>query len=393
MNVWWTASIWIALALAASLVSVRLALSVALAEILFGVLGGNVLHIQPNEWINFLAGLGGVLLTFLAGAEIEPEAMRQHWKAALAIGFVSFLAPFLGAMAYVYYVAGWEPNAAKIAGVALSTTSVAVVYAVMIETGMNRTSLGKLILAACFVTDLGTVVALGLLFAEANIWLLVFIIVLAVTLAIAPGLTRWFFRMVSAHTSEPQIKFILLLLLMLGALAVKAKSEAVLGAYLLGLVLAGTMAKNRDFMHRIRTMTFTLLTPFYFLKAGSYISLPALWGAAGLISILLVVKIAAKVVGCYPLCRAYRMPHREATYTTLLMSTGLTFGTISALFGLTHGYITQLQYTVLVTVVIGSALVPTIIAQTFFKPAVEEEVERESAPVMQQQASVAYEDR
>jgi Kef-type K+ transport system membrane component KefB len=270
---------------------------------------------------------------------------------------------------------------------------VAVVYEVMIETGMNRTSLCKLIKAACFVTDLGTVVALGLLFAEANIWLLVFIIVLAVTLAIAPGLTRWFFRMVSAHTSEPQIKFILLLLLMLGALAVKAKSEAVLGAYLLGLVLAGTMAKNRDFMHRIRTMTFTLLTPFYFLKAGSYISLPALWGAAGLISILLVVKIAAKVVGCYPLCRAYRMPHREATYTTLLMSTGLTFGTISALFGLTHGYITQLQYTVLVTVVIGSALVPTIIAQTFFKPAVEEEVERESAPVMQQQASVAYEDR
>jgi Kef-type K+ transport system membrane component KefB len=393
MNVWWTAFIWIALALAASLVSVRLALSVALAEILFGVLGGNVLHIQPNEWINFLAGLGGVLLTFLAGAEIEPEAMRQHWKAALAIGFVSFLVPFLGAMAYVYYVAGWEPNAAKIAGVALSTTSVAVVYAVMIETGMNRTSLGKLILAACFVTDLGTVVALGLLFAEANIWLLVFIIVLAVTLAIAPGLTRWFFRMVSAHTSEPQIKFILLLLLMLGSLAVKAKSEAVLGAYLLGLVLAGTMAKNRDFMHRIRTMTFTLLTPFYFLKAGSYISLPALWGAAGLISILLVVKIAAKVVGCYPLCRAYRMPHREATYATLLMSTGLTFGTISALFGLTHGYITQLQYTALVTVVIGSALVPTIIAQTFFKPAVEEEVERESAPVMQQQASVAYEDR
>jgi len=393
MNVWWTAFIWIALALAASLVSVRLALSVALAEILFGVLGGNVLHIQPNEWINFLAGLGGVLLTFLAGAEIEPEAMRQHWKAALAIGFVSFLVPFLGAMAYVYYVAGWEPNAAKIAGVALSTTSVAVVYAVMIETGMNRTSLGKLILAACFVTDLGTVVALGLLFAEANIWLLVFVIVLAVTLAIAPGLTRWFFRMVSAHTSEPQIKFILLLLLMLGSLAVKAKSEAVLGAYLLGLVLAGTMAKNRDFMHRIRTMTFTLLTPFYFLKAGSYISLPALWGAAGLISILLVVKIAAKVVGCYPLCRAYRMPHREATYATLLMSTGLTFGTISALFGLTHGYITQLQYTVLVTVVIGSALVPTIIAQTFFKPAVEEEVERESAPVMQQQASVAYEDR
>lgn len=373
MNVWWTAFIWIALALAASVVSVRLALSVALAEILFGVLGGNLLDIQPNEWIHFLAGMGGVLLTFLAGAEIEPEALRQHWKAAVAIGFVSFLAPFLGAMAYAYFLAGWDANAAKIAGVALSTTSVAVVYAVMIETGLNSTPLGKLILAACFITDLGTVVALGLLFAHANIWLLVFITALAITLAIAPSLTRWFFQIVGVHTSEPQIKFIILILMMLGALAVKANSEAVLGAYLLGLVLAGTMAQNRDFLHRIRTMTFTLLTPFYFLKAGSYISLPALWSAAGLVSILLGVKVVAKVVGCYPLCRVFQLPQREAVYTTLLMSTGLTFGTISALFGLTNGYITQSQYTVLVSVVIGSALVPTIIAQAFFKPAGEEE--------------------
>ncbi|MCS6950036.1 MAG: cation:proton antiporter [Armatimonadota bacterium] len=390
MNIWWTALVWIALALAASVVSVRLALSVALAEILFGMLGGNLFQLQPNEWVNFLAGLGGVLLTFLAGAEIEPEAMRQHWKTALTLGFFSFLAPFLGAMAYAYYVAGWGANAAKIAGIALSTTSVAVVYAVMIETGMNRTPLGKLLLAACFVTDLGTVVALGLLFAHTNLWLLVFVTILAVTLALAPSLTRWFFRQVGAHTSEPQVKFVLLLLLMLGALAVQANSEAVLGAYLLGLVLAGTMAKHRDFLHRIRSMTFTLLTPFYFLKAGSYISLPTLWGAAGLISVLLGVKVAAKVVGCYPLCRLFRMPHREATYTTLLMSTGLTFGTISALFGLTHGHITQAQYTVLVTVVIGSALVPTLIAQAFFKPSVEEisSVRPEAA----RQASLAYDE-
>jgi len=392
MNDWWTAFIWVALALGASIVSVRLALSVALAEILFGVLGGNLLHIQPNEWINFLAGLGGVLLTFLAGAEIEPEAMRQHWEAALTIGFVSFLVPFLGAMAYVYYIAGWNANAAKIAGVALSTTSVAVVYAVMIETGMNRTSLGKLILAACFVTDLGTVVALGLLFAHTNAWLLVFVTVLAVTLVLAPRLTGWFFRAVNTHTSEPHIKFILLLLMMLGALAVKANSEAVLGAYLLGLVLAGTMARHRDFMHRIRTMTFTLLTPFYFLKAGSYISLATLWSAMGLIGVLLGVKMVTKVVGCYPLCRAFRLPKRESVYTTLLMSTGLTFGTISAMFGLNNGYITQAQYSVLVTVVIGSALVPTIIAQTFFKPLVEKEPARAPVPA-HHETSLAYKER
>ncbi len=371
-NVWWIAFVWITLALIASVLSMRLAISVALMEIIVGAIAGNLLHIQPNEWINFLAGLGGVLLTFLAGAEIDPDSLRQHWKAAVAIGFVSFLAPFLGAMAYAYYVAGWSADAAKIAGVALSTTSVAVVYAVMIETGLNRTSLGKLILAACFITDLGTVVALGLLFAHFNLWLLLFVVALALILPLSPELTRWFFRNVGVHTSEPQIKFIFALVLLLGALAVQANSEAVLPAYLLGLVLAGTMARNWDFMHRIRTMTFTLLTPFYFLKAGAYISLSAIGQAIGLVLILLLVKVVAKVVGCYPLCRLFRLPHREAAYTTLLMSTGLTFGTISSLFGLTHGYINQQQYTVLVTVVIGSALVPTLIAQSLFKPEVAE---------------------
>mgnify|MGYP000294834221 CR=1 FL=1 len=386
-NVWWVAFVWITLALLASVLSMRLAISVALMEITVGAFAGNLFHLQPNEWINFLAGLGGVLLTFLAGAEIDPDSLRQHWKAALTIGFVSFLAPFLAAMVYAYFVAGWPADASRIAGVALSTTSVAVVYAVMVETGLNRAALGKLILAACFITDLGTVVALGLLFAHFNHWMLLFIGALGMLLPLAPRLTRWFFQRVGAHTSEPQIKFILGLVLLLGALAVQANSEAVLPAYLLGLVLAATMGRHWDFMHRIRTMTFTLLTPFYFLKAGAYISLPAIGHTLGLVIILLLVKIVTKVLGCYPLCRLWRMPHREATYTTLMMSTGLTFGTISSLFGLTHGYINQSQYTVLVTVVIGSALIPTIIAQGFFKPEVAAELPpRESLGATRDQA-------
>ncbi|MEN3001658.1 MAG: cation:proton antiporter [Armatimonadota bacterium] len=372
-NIWWTSCVWITLALIASLLSMRLAISVALMEIIVGTIAGNLFHLQPSEWINFLASLGGVLLTFLAGAEIDPDSLRQHWRAALAIGFASFLAPFLAAMGYAYYVAGWSADAAKIAGIALSTTSVAVVYAVMIETGLNRASLGKLILAACFVTDLGTVIALGLLFAHFNLWMLLFVAALGIVLPLAPRLTRWFFRNVGIHTSEPQIKFILILVLLLGALAVQANSEAVLPAYLLGLVLAATMTRDWDFMHRIRTMTFTLLTPFYFLKAGAFVSIPAMGRAAGLVLILLLVKVAAKIIGCYPLCRWWCLPPREATYTTLLMSTGLTFGTISALFGLTHGYINQSQYTVLVAAVIGSALIPTLIAQGFFKPTVTRE--------------------
>jgi len=387
MNQWLTAALWMGLALLAAMFSIRLAISVALMEILFGVLGGNFLHLHTTPWVDFLAGFGSVLLTFLAGAEIEPETMRRHWKPALSIGFISFLFPFLGAVAYAYYIAGWSADGAKICGIALSTTSVAVVYAVMLETGLNRAEIGKLILAACFITDLGTVLALGVLFADYNLWLLVFILVTSAVLIATPRFTRWFFRQFGSHISEPEIKLIFLLLFFLGGLATQAKSEAVLSAYLLGIVVASVLSNYRKLVEHLRTTVFTVMTPFYFLKAGCFVSLKALWAGLGLILILLAVKIAAKVAGVYPLSRLWRFDHRISSYTTLMMSTGLTFGTISALFGLTHQYITQAQYTVLVTVVIGSAVVPTMIAQTFFRPQVETAEEQTAQAAVSQSAA------
>ena len=368
MNQWGIAALWTALALAAGLISVRTAISVSLVEIALGVVGGNYLGLHATDWTNFLAGFGAILLTFLAGAEIEPDALRRHLKPSLVIGFISFLFPFAGALLFARYVAGWELRAAQIAGIALSTTSVAVVYAVLLETGLNRTELGKLILAACFITDLGTVLALGVLFANYNLWLLLFAAVTLAVLICLPRFARWFFRSYGDRVSEMETRFLFVLLFGLGSLAVKANSEAVLPAYLAGLVIASLFTQHHDVVRRMRTTVFALLTPFYFLKAGMLVSLPAVWAGAGLILLLLGVKLVTKTAGVFPLTRAFRLLPREGIYTTLLMSTGLTFGTISALFGLQRGFITQSQYTVLVTVVIGSAVIPTLIAQAFFAP-------------------------
>jgi Kef-type K+ transport system membrane component KefB len=369
MDQWYTATVWIGLALLASVISMRTAVSVALVEIFVGVIGGNYLGLDPKvEWISFLAGFGAILLTFLAGAEIEPQVLRKYGKESIGIGFCSFALPFLGAMAYAYYVAGWTSDASKICGIALSTTSVAVVYAVMVETGLNKSELGKIILAACFVTDLGTVLALGALFANYNLWLAVFAVITAAVLIVTPRFTRWFFATFNGHVSEPEIKLLFMMLFGLGWLATHANSEAVLPAYLLGITVAGLFQEHREMVRHLRTATFALLTPFYFLKAGTIVSIPAIWSGAGLILILLIVKVASKFIGVYPLTTAFRFSRRTGMYTTLLMSTGLTFGSISALFGYSRGIITQDQYTILVTVVIGSAVVPTLIAQWFFRP-------------------------
>jgi Kef-type K+ transport system membrane component KefB len=379
------AAVWIGLALVASLSAVRLKQSVALIEILVGVIAGNLavyltqqqalgfdwtLEVRP--WLLFLAGFGSMLLTFLAGAEIEPDVLRRHYKQSLAIGLASFAVPFVAATLFARFASGWEWEAALICGIALSTTSVAVVYAVMVETGLNETEIGKVILAACFVTDLGTVVALGACFAHYDRTLIVFVAVLLVVLPFTPRVVGGFFVKHANQVSEPGIKLIFGLLFGLGALAVAANSEAVLPAYLIGIVLAGVMARQRDAVRRMRTTVFALTTPFYFLMAGTKVSLPVLftWTGLGLVVVLLAVKVGAKVVGVWPLTRFYGMGRREGKYTTLLMSTGLTFGTISALFGLNNGKIDERQYSILVAVVIASAVVPTMIAQAFFEPRV-----------------------
>ncbi|MBM4145296.1 MAG: cation:proton antiporter [Nitrospira sp.] len=372
---WFQAALWIGLALLAAVLSVRIAISIALLEIIVGVIGGNFLPLQRTEWVNFLAGFGSILLTFLAGAEVDPEVMKKKFKESMTIGVLSFFAPFLGVMAYAYYVAGWSLPEAQIAGIALSTTSVAVIYSVMIESGYNKTELGKIIIAATFITDLGTVIALGILFANYNWYMLIFIAVTAMTLFLLPKFVPWFFHKVGSRISEPETKFIFLILFGLGALAVMAKSEAVLPAYLVGMVLAPFFLANSTLSHRMRVTAFTMLTPFYFLKAGSLVQLPTIWNSAALIALFLILKVAAKFIGIWPTMEIFKFTRKENMYTTLLMSTGLTFGSISALFGYTNKIINQEQYTILLTVVILSAVVPTIIAQRWFQPDLKKEGE------------------
>jgi Kef-type K+ transport system membrane component KefB len=238
----------------------------------------------------------------------------------------------------------------------------------MLELGFNQTEFGKAILAACFVNDLGTVIALGLIFSPFTWKTLVFVMASLVIFAILPFLTPWFFQKFGGRVSELEAKYLLFLLFGMGGLAVWSGSEAVLPAYIIGMVLAGTVGKDHSLIRRLRTVTFGLLTPFYFIRAGSFVSVPALVATPVVFTVLFFAKMVSKMAGLVPTVRAFNYLGHEGMYYSLMMSTGLTFGTISALFGLNHGIITQAQYSHLVATVIGSAVIPTAIANAFFMP-------------------------
>jgi Kef-type K+ transport system membrane component KefB len=370
------AALWLGLALAATLLSIWLRIATAMSEIVVGtvaqlaigaLIGAAALG-TDQSWIKFLAGTGAVLLTFLAGAELDPDVLRSRWKETTAIGLIAFFAPFLGCAAAAYWLLHWSVGASWLAGIALSTTSVAVVYAVMLEFGLNKTDYGKTVLAACFINDLATVIALGLMFSPFTMRTLIFVGTSVAAFLVLPWITPRFFRHFGDRPSELEAKFLLLCLFGLGALAQWADSEAVLPAYMMGMVLAGTVGRDHVLVRRLRTLTFGLLTPFYFIRAGSYVSVPALAAAPMAFLLLLAAKMATKFIGVYPVTRIFSSPKREAMYTTLLMSTGLTFGSIAALFGLSHGVVDEAQYSLLIAAVIGSAVVPTLIANAFYLP-------------------------
>jgi glutathione-regulated potassium-efflux system ancillary protein KefC len=375
-QVWFVAALWLLLALIAVLVAHWLQVSTALSEIVVGVvaqlaigaLAGSDALGAKAPWIAFLAGTGSVVLTFLAGAELDPDVFRAKWKESTAVGLVGFFGPFLGATLVAHYVVGWGWRPSWLAGVALSTTSVAVVYAVMLELGFNQTVYGKTILAACFINDLGTVLALGLIFSPFTMKTVVFVSVSAVSFLVLPFVTSWFFRRHGGRASELETKYLLFLLFGLGGVAVWSGSEAVLPAYIVGMVLAGTVGRDHVLIRRLRTLTFGLLTPFYFIRAGSFVSVPVLVAAPLVFVALFLAKMGSKLIGLLPTVRAFGHEGHQGIYYSLMMSTGLTFGTISALFGLNHGIIDQNQYSHLVATVIGSAVIPTAIANARFMP-------------------------
>ena len=354
------------LILVASMLSVELALSAAILEIVLGVLAGNVLGLTSTSWIDFLAGFASVLLTFLAGAEVDPGVLRNKSGQALAIGGLSFLVPLIAAGLYAHFVSGWGVRQAEIAGVALSTTSLAVVYAVLVETGLTRTDIGKIIMAATFVTDLGTVLALSVLFITPTPVLILFVGVSVGCIVAMVVLERWFFQRYGDRIIEPEIKGAFFALFLLMWTAQLAHSQAVLPAFLLGLAVAPVFRRNPEQHKRFRVVAFSFLTPFFFLKGGLNVNIGALLGGLPLLAGFFLVKLAGKFAGVLPVSLRYVRPH--ATDTTLLMSTGLTFGTISSLYGLNAGIIDRTQFSVLVTAVILSAIIPTFVAQRFFSP-------------------------
>ena len=236
----------------------------------------------------------------------------------------------------------------------------------LVETGLTNYEIGKILMASCFITDLGTALALSLIFAEFNAFTLVFagvsILVIFILFKISPSI----FKRYGERVIEPEIKFLFFILFLFTYVSKLGSSHAILPAFVAGLALSKIFNENRLLQRKLRIIAFAMITPFFFVNGGINISLEMLYTNFGLFAGLFGVKQVTKIAGIYPFARRY--VRKEAMFATLLMSTGLTMGTISSMYGLSSGIINQAQFSVLVAAIVVSAVLPTFIAAKWFCP-------------------------
>ena len=375
-QVWLIAALWLGLALLAVFCAHLLRLPTPVCEIVLGAVAPLVIGpwLGPNmlsptiPWVVFLAGTGSLLLTFLAGTELDPTVLRATWREALLVGFVGCAAPLLGVVAVAHVLLGWRMESAWVAAVALSTGSVSVVYTIMTEMGLSRTGLGQGLLATSYVNNLFSAIALAVILTPLTARSAILLAACVVAGLLAPSVSKRVLGRLRSRAAQPDVRYLLLLLFGLGGLSVWAGSELVLPAYVMGMALSGLVGRNHTLIHHLRVMTFSILTPFYFLRAGTQVHIPALAAMPWLFAILLAAKLLSKLVGVLPALRVFDYSRREGIYCGLMLSLGLMLGTVIATSGLTRGLIDTTQYSHIVAAVIASAVIPVTIANTFFAP-------------------------
>jgi Kef-type K+ transport system membrane component KefB len=369
--VWLTAAMWMGLGLLASVLSMWAAVSAALVEVFLGAIAANVVGLPAAPWVDYLAGVGAIMLAFLAGSEIKWPAVRARALPNLTIGAGAFLAPFLSVFLFATIIGGWSRPQALIGAIALSTTSVALVYAIVSEEGQSKSEIGQIVLAARFVNDIGTVGALGFVTAAYDFHLAVFSAAMLIAVFAVPKIAPWILTNLARAEGAADIRFLAVSLFVLGGLGSISGIEAVVPAYLIGIALSPVLEEHGGLSEKLRTVAFAWFTPFYFLRAGSFLNFTEWSAIAAMAGGLFAIKIFSKCAAIVPLTTLFGIVPRDGWTIALLMSTGLTFGTVTAFVGLAHGLIDQRQYAILVMSVIASGTIPALVAQRMLRARVQ----------------------
>lgn len=352
----------------AGVLSARFGIAAALVELIMGVTLGAVTSADPKTpWLVLIASLGGVAVTFLAGTQIDARALARAPRPALLLGGVAFTVSFAAAFAVARFALDWSLTAALVSAMVLAETSLAVTYAVLFDLGLLDSDLGRLVTAAVFLTDVAAALALSAVISRPSWAILGFIAGSVAVCLLLPRLLRRLEQRHARAASAPGLRVVVLALVSLMLLAQVTGGVAVLPAFVLGVCCARHYRDHPAAADRLRTVVMTFVAPFFFVRAGLSVSVPAVVAGATAVLALSAAKILPRWGAGYLVAR--RVMPSAPSAVACLMSTGLTFGMVIALAGHEAGMIDRAQFSLLAAVVVISAVVPAWTGQRLLRRA------------------------
>lgn len=347
--------------LGAGVIAIELGVSSAITELLAGILVKNVLDFRPDSFITVIGNLGLLTLMYVAGLEIDFDQIERRSRESITIGLSSFAAPFILVSLFAYYQMGLNGHQSMLLGVALSTTSMAIVYPQLLANGV-LTEKTRGILSAAMVTDLASMLVFSLLFTRFTLAIFLPVIGLIVLTYFVPFIGRRVFARFEGNPVEFEFRVILFLIVSLGIVSEHAGVEAALVAFVAGMVTSELVVNHADLQNKLQSLVFGFLAPIFFLWVGLTVDLHSLSSNMHSVMLLFTLCYAAKYVGTY--LPSKRFFPDDARRMGFLFNARLSLGLVAALFGLNEGILSTELYGIVVGCIIVSSIVSSILLRS-----------------------------
>jgi len=346
--------------------SLEIGISAAILEIIAGVIGGNIFEVSSLQWIDFMANYGILGLMFLAGLEVNKEELKKHAGKSVAFASCAYFIPLISIFISSIIIFGPDLRKASIIAIALSTTSLALLYPILRERGLLNLQVGHVILTSAMLIDIWSMISLTVIFAAIDYLTILFFGLLIAFMWYTPKLGKWLFARYQENLAEIELKFLLFILLALFFFAERVMvSEAVL-AFMMGFLFSEVLEEHEVVTEKLKGIVFAFFSPIFFFKAGSFMNFSTMSSTSLLLAaILFPIAFLSKYISAKCAFRKLCKASQELSeFVGTTFNFRLTFGIVSALFGLELGIISIEIYTAIITVIIFSAIFATLLLKT-----------------------------
>lgn len=349
----------------AGILSIELGISVAILEIVAGLIVASYFDITGLTWLDFLSNFGILGIMFIAGFEIDKDVLRRYYKRSLAIGLTAFFIPFITISLTSYFIFGLGIRASLLVGLATSTTSLALVYPALKEKHLLKVKTGHLLLSSAMIVDLLSIISLTILLGLVDISMMVYVLAALVLLFIAPRIGRWLFSKYKGNIVELEMKFILFILLSLAVISEKMYASEVIFVFMAGLFFSALLKQHTVLEDKLRGIIFGFMAPLFFFKAGTMIDIGAMNLEILVITLtFLLLAFFSKFVGTYSIVKKVCRP-KFASFAGLLFNYRLTFGIIASVFGFKYSIIDKGIYFALMTTILLTSIISSILLRRY----------------------------